>query len=224
MKKTDLKTGMRVEYRNGEERLVDGLFLINEKRHNTIVNYNDDLTNCFNKDMDIVRVIEVSKCVLWERQEVPEYVELLWPQCGYKRGDIGKVVNHNEQGYEINVIGRYSESLLAPNVHYGKDQVKPSTKAAYDEFNAKMAKESELVDGEIYTTQCREKWVTRLKSKTENYSALTPCDGYFRVFEGWNNTREFKPATPKQRAKLIKAELKHGYLWDEKKKELIKFK
>ena len=65
MKKKDLKTGMRVETRNGETFIVmlnsnrrtnykDG-FVIGESFH-SILNYNDDLTCSFSPKYDIMKV------------------------------------------------------------------------------------------------------------------------------------------------------------------------
>jgi hypothetical protein len=75
------------------------------------------------------KALELAKEVI---EEIPEYVELLEEYCGYKKGDIAKVIGEEVNGYIVNVPNRVSFSGYSPNVWYGKGQFKPSTKEAYE--------------------------------------------------------------------------------------------
>lgn len=72
MKKSDLKDGMVVQYRDGTLRIVDGEDLLdpytNDKR-NRLHSYEDDLKNIIHECNDIVTVYEK----VWE--EITEYQE-----------------------------------------------------------------------------------------------------------------------------------------------------
>ena len=74
MNKKDLKTGMVVEYRNGELRLVVGGALVDEDGYeaNDLRNYHNNLKYSENPNgLDIIAVyndFEKSKC-LWKRRE-----------------------------------------------------------------------------------------------------------------------------------------------------------
>lgn len=150
MKKEDLKTGMLVELRNGNVYMIINDFIVRGCGFNSIVSYNDYLTIISNdKEWDIVKVSNISEGyllepkywtaetlndnLLWERKEVPEYVELLRSQNGYEKGDIAKVicVMHGD-GYNVSVPNRKSDSVYAPNVFYSSVRTKPSTKEAYE--------------------------------------------------------------------------------------------
>lgn len=92
--------------------------------------------------------------------------------------------------------------------------------------------ELELVSGEIYLSEeDNKRWIFRFKSNREpdairvNYLSIILYDDIFNVDSFLchkDSTRLCKPATNKQKAKLIKAELKNGYLWNGK--ELVKYK
>jgi hypothetical protein len=64
-----------------------------------------------------------------------EYVELLTNSFGFKRGDIAKIFN-DSHNFEVFVPNRVSSSAYSPNVLYVRDNLKPSTKAAYDKQHA----------------------------------------------------------------------------------------
>ena len=83
MKKSDLRTGMQVEYRSGERRLVllntvegDRLVKPNGILHAYLNEFNDDLTYSRNKEMDIVKVYQgqVHTC---HREEADE-IHCIW--------------------------------------------------------------------------------------------------------------------------------------------------
>lgn len=56
MKKSDLKSGMVVEYRDGIRRLVVNDDLIGDDGHLSLSNYNDDLKHDEYSDLDIMKV------------------------------------------------------------------------------------------------------------------------------------------------------------------------
>lgn len=151
MEKKDLKTGMQVEFENGERRLilldtekgdvvsnVDATIDSFGRRRLTnyygLNNWNDDLTKVIEHDplTDIVKVYGMYGNIIWERKEVPEYVELLVDNYGYKNGDIAKVVEERSSSYVVFAPNRVSDSCFTPNVRYLTLYTKPSTKEAYD--------------------------------------------------------------------------------------------
>lgn len=58
MKKSDLKSGMVVETREGELYLVVGYFITKEDGHNLLTNYKENLLNNNHYYLDIVKVYE----------------------------------------------------------------------------------------------------------------------------------------------------------------------
>ena len=87
MKKSDLRTGMQVENRNGNRKVVlldtiDGskLITINSTMHGDFIHYNDDLTHHSCRDLDIMKVyssefvykvmkINFKECdLIWQRE------------------------------------------------------------------------------------------------------------------------------------------------------------
>ena len=83
MKKNELKSGMVVEYRDGDKRLVIDNDLIGDDGHLTLTNYNDYLKNGLFSDLDIIKVYKYkSPCpfnallennnldIIWEREEI----------------------------------------------------------------------------------------------------------------------------------------------------------
>lgn len=56
MKKSDLKSGMVVEYRKGDKRLVVNNDLISDDGHYTLTAYNDDLKDKTSSNLDIIKV------------------------------------------------------------------------------------------------------------------------------------------------------------------------
>ena len=79
MKKQDLKFGNVVETREGFKYLYHGqkgskfLNLINGNTYAELSSYDDNLTNQFHKDLDIVKVYKNYTCqkLLWERPKKP---------------------------------------------------------------------------------------------------------------------------------------------------------
>jgi hypothetical protein len=88
MKKSDLKTGMRVSFKNGGTYLVYlntnfGDMFVGKTKHNDMFNYNEDLT-CEHDNLSIVmveepwdhrnlRTYEQSYKIIWTRSLVKEY-------------------------------------------------------------------------------------------------------------------------------------------------------
>jgi len=65
-----------------------------------------------------------------------EYVELDIDFCGYKEGDIAKVINTDGSVFEIFAPNRKSQSSFTPNVFASRTYLNPSTKEAYDKQHA----------------------------------------------------------------------------------------
>jgi hypothetical protein len=85
MKKSDLKTGMFVKYRNGEYRMVLGDFITSEQGSGILRNYSDNLKLNNYPSLDIDSIYEAKSCntldkllegkdltLLWERKEQTE--------------------------------------------------------------------------------------------------------------------------------------------------------
>ena len=73
MKKSDLKDGMVVTIRGGQQCILieRNLFKNNFTLNSTLFDYNEDLTHKKNKNNDVVKVFGIGKLKeLWEREEV----------------------------------------------------------------------------------------------------------------------------------------------------------
>lgn len=77
---------------------------------------------------------------------------------------------------------------------------------------AEIVKDIELVDGEIYV---RNNWIIR-----HGFTKLNTNNNHFQAepFYYVNDKIDNKPATPKKKKKLIKAEVKNGYFHELNKK------
>lgn len=76
------------------------------------------------------------KGIIKKAEELPEYVELLKDNFGFRKGDIAKVIErYDKNKITVNVPSRTSSSSFKPNVSYPTDWVKPSTKEAFDKQN-----------------------------------------------------------------------------------------
>lgn len=73
-------------------------------------------------------------------EDLPEYVELLVDTWGYKKGDIAKVIDIDEDGAMIYVPNRTTSSTHSPNIWVTASKYTLSTKEAY---NARLKKEQE---------------------------------------------------------------------------------
>lgn len=113
MKKSDLKTGMVVETRNGEKYLVmlnpdcKDRELINFKGgYMPLYNYNNELMlKKFNKGFDIVKVYSVGSSICWllGDKEQMEF-KLLWErEEETKEMTIAEI--EKELGYKIKIVG-----------------------------------------------------------------------------------------------------------------------
>jgi hypothetical protein len=146
MKKEGLKTGMLVELRRGDICMVLDTTLVSKNDYHSICTWNSLNFYEDNREFwaDIVKVSKVldgyllkpknwsletlNANLLWEREEVPEYVEIV-KNCDYfKVGDIHKVINYFDKNTE------YSLRTLGGNDFWYKQakSVKPSTKEAYE--------------------------------------------------------------------------------------------
>ena len=147
MKKEDLKTGMLVEQRDGKK----GIVLLKTSKGDIVggdcgrelkiwypfSQIKDDLTDIGDEKFDIVKVYDLKhnsnalspniedKNLLWERQEVPEYVEVVEEGFVDKKGEVYKVEGSDDAGYDLAYDGR-------DFIFKYKDRVKPSTKEAYE--------------------------------------------------------------------------------------------
>jgi hypothetical protein len=92
--------------------------------------------------------------------------------------------------------------------------------------------EVELVEGDIYTSKHGDlTWIFRLKSvidkTTASYHSISDHQKEFHI-DCWlchrDSTRTCTPATPNQESKLIRAEIKNGYLWKDGKLITLKKK
>lgn len=88
MKKQDLRSGMTVEYRDGDRRLV----LLNSKNGDVLVEiingrcitvnnlkyYNEKLESLDGdgKYLDIVKVFDINNKLIWERKEIPQQINI----------------------------------------------------------------------------------------------------------------------------------------------------
>jgi len=73
MNKNDLKDGMVLVHRNGEEYILiqDGLFKNDFTSDSTMFDYNNDLTHKENKYNDLMQIFSIGKMIeLWKREEV----------------------------------------------------------------------------------------------------------------------------------------------------------
>jgi hypothetical protein len=142
MKKEDLKTGMLVQYDNGRIRMViNDMFISDSYRCNIITDYSIE-------SLGVKRVSKVlngadltpknwtletlNANLLWEREKVPEYVEIITSRypSGLPKGGICEVLSYN--CYNIN---EYTvKSMINENLTYYISiyDIKPSTKEAYE--------------------------------------------------------------------------------------------
>jgi hypothetical protein len=117
MKKSDLKTGMVVEYRNGKRRMVllnstlASADLIGKDGHNSLSCYKEDLTNTHRerKETDIVKVYETNFAfelkefinegtvtqmdLIWERKDNTEEVKKLKEDISKIEGTLKEMKN-----------------------------------------------------------------------------------------------------------------------------------
>jgi len=110
MKKSELKTGMRAQYRNGEIKFVyitdcsEGYFTNANSKHTLISSFNDDLFNDGDDEFDIVKVYDVPKHpyrvinlnelggLLWERKEEEEKTILTLDDVEYSESTLRSLI------------------------------------------------------------------------------------------------------------------------------------
>ena len=142
MRKEDLKTGMLVQLRNGEVKAIIGDYYYAYKSYNNLSWFRDDLTNKDINDYDIIRVSSVitgydlkpenwteetlNNNLLWEREEVPEYVEIILENTFFNKKDIHKVKESVHESYKLYTHEENDYWFL------NKTFCKPSTKEAYE--------------------------------------------------------------------------------------------
>jgi hypothetical protein len=158
MKKEELKTGMRVERRDSSIRFViEGFGTTNN--HGLCIEfyqYNNDLTysGSFSK-FDIMKIyaaparknkfidLDYKGDLLWERQEVPEYVECIEMSklTQHKKGDIYKTIH----GRLITVINSHGmDNCSWTNMNELLKKFKPSTKPQYEAQQEQIRKDELL--------------------------------------------------------------------------------
>ena len=85
MKKSDLKNGMIVEYRNGFRRLVVNDELIGDDGHLSLTEYNDDLKiNELYRNLDIIKVYKYKLGWSFNRLLDDDNLELIWERKEYE--------------------------------------------------------------------------------------------------------------------------------------------
>lgn len=145
MKKEDLKTGMLCQTRSGNVYMFLNNIFVRNNGYTSFKTKSDDLTNPSNDNFDIIKVSEkledsylmpilwtletLNANLLWERQEVPEYVEVLINSYSSSnpKGTINKVSRITEGGwFKLKSLDSDYEW------NYKADEVKPSTKEAYE--------------------------------------------------------------------------------------------
>lgn len=115
MKKSDLKTGMIVETREGELHIVVNDRILGKNHWNKLSNYNENLkSNRFNV-LDIIKVYNINKKIIklddifknpeliWERKEWIE-VDFFRAMEELKKGNIAISNYNDEEEYEYKVI------------------------------------------------------------------------------------------------------------------------
>jgi hypothetical protein len=147
-RKEDLKTGMLAQCRNGRVYMVINEMLVSENGHNSISDWNEDLTDAYNlgNGWDIVKVSKtltsynlkinrwtiktLNANLLWERKDIPEYVEVKHTDYSkdYNIGDVCIVARSN--GHKLYLID--TSGLYPDGIYFRLDEVKPSTKEAYE--------------------------------------------------------------------------------------------
>lgn len=102
-KKEDLKTGMLVEYRDGDLRLVvpygenNNLYLIGKSGENSLTNYTDDLLHIYSaKYLDIVKIYSQTKHLFQYMKISTENRELLWERKSQEQIRKENIVKKNE--------------------------------------------------------------------------------------------------------------------------------
>lgn len=66
-----------------------------------------------------------------EKKEEIKYYKILKDSCGYKKGDIGKVIIIDDYGFQLFVPNRKSDSCYTPNVYFQFHDIEESTKEAF---------------------------------------------------------------------------------------------
>lgn len=92
MTKDQIKTGMVIEYRNGEQRLVmNNLFVSFPNKYNVCMHshrnlFNDQLCNISNPNYDIVKVYEPRSVVAYQILNHASWPKIL--KCIWTRGEV----------------------------------------------------------------------------------------------------------------------------------------
>lgn len=112
MKKSDLKDGMIVELRNGDICIVLGDKLLDTNDYAYIDGYDDDLTDEYQKDLDIVKVYkDKSLCGLESRYE-RDNLKLLWERedkIDWTKVEFGTKVRVWDKGESLAYEGLFLE-------------------------------------------------------------------------------------------------------------------
>lgn len=87
MKKNELKSGMIVEYRDGEKRLVIDNDLIGDDGHSSLSNFNDDLKHILYSDLDIIKVYKYKYTYIFSELLKDDNLNLIWERKEIKLTD-----------------------------------------------------------------------------------------------------------------------------------------
>jgi predicted CoA-binding protein len=111
LKKSDLKTGMRVQLRDGDTYLTlrdadtplghEDMLLVNPSGWFNGSDYNDDLTGKYNKVFDVVKVFEAPNAIT-NIINLSAPSKLLWQRTETKEMTVAEI--EKELGYKIKII------------------------------------------------------------------------------------------------------------------------
>lgn len=103
--KANLKSGMVVEYRNGERRLVIDKYLIGNNAHYELSSYNENLEDEYPR-LTIMKVFKIRQRAILERILDDDNLELIWERKEPKKMTVEEMKQKLEEltGEEIEVM------------------------------------------------------------------------------------------------------------------------
>lgn len=104
-KKSDLKDGMVVEYRDGDRRLVIDKYLIGKNAHYELSTYNENLEDGYPR-LTIMKVFKIRQRAILERILDDDNLELIWERKEPKKMTVEEMRQKLEEltGEEIEVM------------------------------------------------------------------------------------------------------------------------
>ena len=175
MNKSDLKDGMIVELRNGEELYILHSLLLRKDANmyigtSTLLEYNDDLTNKFEPNENIIKIFDAQRNVLWESDEidwtkVPFGTKVICWNNEYESYE-GKLLKYSPDRdypfmlyYINNDVSSFKYCELIEDI---KEQKVISMSDVYDERQKYCDKFNHFCEGCEYVKseiQCGHKWI-----------------------------------------------------------------